>query len=161
MDFSTGLPKKLIINGLLIALLCSCSAVQATSMYKWVDEQGTVHYDQLPPSNRESEVIKPQSGSAKQTKTETNSDTENKKPEAEDAGLAEKAPLPDTPDKTSPDDEMSRIRNENCKRAKTNLGLYMGQDKVRQPDGSEIVLDDETRAQMMEQAQQAIDKYCQ
>lgn len=126
-------------------------------MYKWVDEQGTVHYDQLPPSNRESEMIKPQSGPAKQTATEDV--TENKKTDSVD--LDEKATPPETSAKTSPEDEMSRIRNENCKRAKTNLGLYMGQEKVRQPDGSEIVLDDEKRAQMMEQAQQAIDKYCQ
>jgi hypothetical protein len=40
---------------LLLALLLSCAAAQATEIYRWVDASGQVHYGQVPPPGQRAE----------------------------------------------------------------------------------------------------------
>lgn len=143
MDVKTVMHKQVIRNLALIILLGACSAIQAATMYKWVDEEGNVHYDQSPPTDRESEKLE--------------SDTGAKTPNAPDA--SEKTA--DQPPPAPTEDENTRIKKQNCEAARRNRDIYKRSEKIRQPDGTELTLSDEMRAEKLRQVEEDIKKYCE
>jgi len=139
MDVKMVMRTKFIRNIALIVLLGSCSALQAATMYKWVDDEGNVHYDQSPPSDRESEKLE--------------SDTGTK------AATPPAAPADQPPVIT--EDENTRIKQQNCEAARRNQDIYKRSEKIRQPDGTELVMSDELRAEKLRQVEEDIKKFCQ
>jgi hypothetical protein len=143
MDFRIGIPSSLIRNFALIILLGSCSAVQAAAMYKWVDDEGNIHYDQSPPADRESERLE---------------GPETPSPEATPESAKE---VTDQSPPAVTEDENTRIKRQNCEAARRNQELYKRSDKILQPDGSELVLSDEMRAERLRQVAEDIKKFCE
>lgn len=144
MDLRTALSINFTRNLLLLALLGGGVGVQAATMYKWVDEEGHVHYDQSPPNNRSSETIKSHTG------------VEGQPPQESAAEETDQTGIP-----TPTEDKNSRIKQQNCISAKRNKAIYKENNKIRQPDGTEIVLSEEMRAEKLRQVEEDIKKYCQ
>ncbi len=136
---------------LVIALfgLVAALPAQAVSLYKWVDENGRVHYSQTPPDAkaRESEQMQVKDSNPYQS-TQENEAAENE--EKNDAG-------PKTTDEAA---KIVETRKQNCEIARQNLETFKNSEQVKQPDGTVITLSEEMRASKMKQAQALINAYC-
>lgn len=75
--------------GIVLLLMAASSASVADNVYKWVDDNGNVHFGQRPPQNRSSEVINTRSPRSFGQHLEDNeiSDTPIASPEEDDAQL--------------------------------------------------------------------------
>ena len=129
---------------LLTAMMIFASSAFA-GLYKWVDEEGNVHYSQKRPANQQSERLKappPAPDNAKPLyKPGTPSNTANKTVAAETA-------------------KNEKIRAENCARAKKSLANSQIHRRMRDKDGNVTVIDDKVRASNIKKAQEAIAAYC-
>lgn len=142
MDFVRNYALPLLL--LMALLMAPLAASQASGLYKWTDEEGNVHYTQLPPTERPSQVIIPQpSPSAKSSANDKADDT--KLPE----GYA------------STDDAKVKLKQQNCEAARKNLGIYESSEKIRQADGAELILSEEMRAAKIKESQEQIKLYCE
>lgn len=115
---------------------------QAVSLYKWVDENGRVHYSQTPPetSATQSEQM--------QLKDRT---PYGQQEEPEDAS---------PPEITKETAKVVKVRERNCEIAKKNLETYRSSERIQQPDGTIITLSEEMRAAKMKEMQAQINAYC-
>ena len=137
-----------------IALIWTTASYAAsTNTYKWVDEQGNVHYSQRPPpgSNYEKMKVKTPAGSpgaAQQSTAETPSaQNSNTKKGGADVLSNELA-------------KNQEIRAQNCEAAKKNLQAYTVYRRIRAPDGSVKRLDDNERAKLIEETKASIKEFC-
>jgi len=132
------------------------SAVQAA--WRWVDDNGSVHYTQTRPTDRESEYIAPLRGpSAPPAPGET-------------GGAAASAPRPAEAPAATPDD-VSReklqaavdARNkDNCQRARVNLQALSqpGRLRTKNADGQLVPMPEDVRQQKIDNAKQQIQELC-
>ena len=129
---------------LLTAMMIFASTAFA-GLYKWVDDEGNVHYSQKRPANQQSERLKappPAPDSDKPLyKSSTPSDTPNKAVAEETA-------------------KNEKIRAENCAKAKKSLANYQIHRRMRDEDGNVTVIDDKVRASQIEKSKEAINSYC-
>ena len=129
---------------LLTAMMIFASSVFA-GLYKWVDDEGNVHYSQKRPINQQSQSIKAPPPAPDNTKPlykpSTPSATANKAVAAETA-------------------KNEKIRAENCARAKKSLANSQIHRRMRDKDGNVTVIDDKVRASNIEKAKEAIASYC-
>lgn len=136
---------------LVIALLGLTSSlpVQAVSLYKWVDENGRVHYSQTPPDTkaRESEQMQVKDSNPYQPTQENEAAGNEEKNNAEPRTTDEAAKIVET-------------RKQNCEIAKQNLTTYQNSDRVKQEDGTVIKLSEEMRAAKIKEAQALVNAYC-
>ena len=144
MDLTTVIPVNTIRNTLLITLLCACPVALASPMYKWVDEEGNVHYEQFAPTDRASEKLDSKSSEVL--------------PPPQSAGQNKEL---DQPPPAVTEDEASRVKRQNCEAAKRNLDIYVRHNRIKQPDGSELVLSEEMREEKMRQAEEDIKQFCE
>ena len=129
---------------LLTAMMIFASSAFA-GLYKWVDDEGNVHYSQKRPANQQSERLKAPPPAPENSKPlykpSTPSDSPNK---AVDEATAKN----------------KKIRAENCERAKKSLANYQIHRRMRDKDGNVTVIDDKVRASQIKKAQEAISNYC-
>ena len=132
----------------LTLLLLPLGTVQASKLYKWVDESGQVHYTQTPPAQgqaRQSQEMQlPRSVTAV-----GNADS------AAAAAVDDSAPASD-----DPVEQFRAIRAENCKIARQNLEVYKTSERISQADGQVLVLDDQSRAAKIAEAEGMIREFC-
>lgn len=137
-----------VVRAAALALSLSATA-WATEMYKWVDEQGNVSYSQSPPPDaRNLRKIAPP------PPPPTRPETPATKP-APAAG--EKAPL----DEEALREEIAAAKKKNCDTARRNAEIYRAFRRVQEPDGQVVLLDGETRAAKIREAEEEIKLYCQ
>ncbi len=142
---------------LLSALLLGWSLAVPAAMYKWVDDQGQVHYSQYPPRDREVETIAPPpppatpAAEAQRRLEETlrTLDETRKAREASRQKAAEEAA------------EAERIRS-NCEAARANLRRLTagGRKKIVGEDGVAYYMTEEEKRKKIQEARDQIDKYC-
>ena len=129
---------------LLTAMMIFASSAFA-GLYKWVDDEGNVHYSQKRPPNQQFERLKappPAPDSDKPLyQSSKPSDTANKAVAAET-------------------EKNEKIRAENCAKAKKSLANYQIHRRMRDEDGNVTVIDDKVRASQIEKAKEAINSYC-
>ena len=128
---------------LILFLMAPMAVSQASGLYKWTDEEGQVHYTQVPPTERPAVVITPEPPPPAQPAPDSKDD------ETLPEGLS------------STDDANIRIKQKNCEAAKKNLSIYQSSDNILQPDGTEMVLSDDMRAAKIKETQQQIKLYCE
>ncbi len=135
-----------------LALALALVVVPAkAAMYKWVDEQGNVHYTQSRPTGVEAREIKAPSPAPASAPAEEPSPDE----EAEEN-------LPPPPPPTADLEEERRnqaIRKENCENARKNLEIYTRHRRIL-VDGEVMVLSDDERARRLKEAQEHIKQFC-
>jgi len=121
------------------------TAIAFAGLYKWVDDEGNVHYSQKRPANQQFERLK-----------------------APPAAPDNDKPLYQSNEPTSTTDETiaaetaknKKIREEKCAQAKKSLSDYQVYRRIRDEDGNVTVLDDKVRATQIKRAKEAIRSYC-
>lgn len=129
---------------LLTTLMIFVSSASA-GLYKWVDDEGNVHYSQKRPINKQFERLKAPAPSPDGSKPLYNSIKQNKNKGG--AVATETAKL-------------EKLRADNCKGAKKNLESYTLYRRFRDKDGNITRVDDKERAKQIAEAKQAINEFC-
>lgn len=118
----------------------------SAGLYKWVDNEGNVHYSQKKPKNQQFKKLKAPSPAPTSSKSLYQQPTD-KKNKVSNAAATETA-------------KNEKIRAENCEKAKKNLNAYQVYRRMRDKDGNVTIVDDNTRANNIKNAQQAINDFC-
>ena len=157
LEEGTAMPRYLLLICVLLTVTSTSRAIDRDTVYKWVDAAGETHYTQMPPQDREYEIMKqatpPMDDPARirsdlQQQVEAmDKEQEKKKQQATEAG-----------DK----DRGRKLRKENCAIATSNLSsLNQGGNKqFMTPEGTVFRLTDEDRQQRIAKAEQQIKDYC-
>ncbi len=133
---------------LLSLVLAPVAVTQAAGLYKWTDEEGNVHYSQIPPTERPSKVITaehpylPQSPAADKAVNKANAQ-----------------PAPEG--MTNAEDAEAQLKRKNCEAARTNLATYQSFEKIVQPDGTDLILSAEMRESKIKETMKQITFYCE
>lgn len=141
--------KNLLNRWTLLALallgLTLTLPAQAVSLYKWVDENGRVHYSQTPPeaSAAESEQMQLKDSDPYQSKPDKTADEDKNAPSV-----------------TNEAAQVVERRKKNCEIAKQNMETFRNSEKIQQPDGNVVTLSPEMRDAKMKEAQAMINAYC-
>lgn len=155
----------------------AADAVQAATMYKWVDENGTVQYTQIPPTKGQLEKTieskpspvpaEPKSDTAAEPQTDKTGEKETDPaliPPGLQAGKAEEEETDPSllPPGLQADkvDNGNNLENENCAKARKNLEILLRNHQVTLPDGKKIALSEEMRQQKIDEARQELKDNC-
>ncbi|BBM00690.1 DUF4124 domain-containing protein [Microbulbifer sp. GL-2] len=143
---------------------------QANGIYKWVDENGVVHFGEQPPGSTEVEVIKkPKSERYKQWETEQHAvrAAEEAKKQAASPPTEPQAktqPIPQQPSEV--DEQVTRAqaaaRAQRCQGSQQNLKALTSHARVREVDenGNQRMLGEDERQQRISQEQKSIRENC-
>ncbi|MEW5250851.1 DUF4124 domain-containing protein [Microbulbifer sp. 2201CG32-9] len=152
----------------LVTLIAALAmTAQADGIYKWVDENGVVHFgSQPPPKNKEVEVIRtPKSDRYKQWEAEQQALLATQKA-AEQPVQANKQPAvkaePEPRQQVDTSQAERAIRAQRCRRAQDNLQELTSHSRVRAvgPDGELRVLPEEERQERIAKARRTIRDNC-
>lgn len=130
---------------LLLTTILLFATSASAGLYKWVDEEGNVHYSQKRPLDKEFKSIKapptpPQDAKSPYQSNEPKNDTSSTVAAETEKNL--------------------KIRAENCEKAKKNLSNFQIHRRIRDKDGNVTVIDDKVRAKQIEDAEKAISNFC-
>jgi len=150
-------PRSTVI-WVLLAWAASSAVAESQSMYKWVDDQGEIHYSQFPPPGRTTEKMKaPPPAPASAAATAEN----NLKKQIESMNKDEEEQLQGAKDAESWA-KIQKIRRENCDTANKNLANLQRGGNVRYvgPNGDVTRLTEEDRQKRIEEANTQIKENC-
>ena len=149
---------KLIASVLIVAALAGLSPLpdamaQQETIYKWVDEEGVVHYTARPPEDVEYEIVGLQTRERGESETSAG-ETEETTDESE--GIPPAQPEMAA---SEPDPELVAAR---CKQARSNVENLTQRANVlvRGEDGEQRQITDEERERMLEEARAFIEEWC-
>lgn len=138
-------------------LILLCSAVQADTVYRWVDAQGHVHYSQTPPPNSKTnaKAVDITPAPSDQTSLDRTQDMEqavNDRQQARQA-LAEKA-------KQEADKKAQQQKA--CEAARERVQRYDQVNRVarKDKDGNVVYASGDDLVKLRQQAQEQADKIC-
>jgi hypothetical protein len=145
-------------TSIFLLLACLCQAVSA-QVYTWRDASGKVHYSDTPPPGVDAKRMRPggasdaSSASGAPNRSLAEQELEFRKRRAE----AEKAQQKAEQEKK---DALERQRN--CQDARNQLAALESGQRMSRLDasGQRIPLDDDMRAQEIEQAKKAVESWC-
>lgn len=131
---------------ILTMLAFSGAGYAAEKIYRWVDDEGVTHFTAHPPKNRESEVVRVQTGRSDPVKNEEKASEEQ----------------PAKADQSEAAIQQSRDDAYRCSVAQENLKVLQTSARVQVQEGDEIrYLNEEEQRERAEQAQQIIAESCQ
>ncbi len=147
-----------MIRLFLTSLLLASLSVQAGDVYRWVDEQGNVHYSETPPPGQQAEqtgVRTRTTGTGISPQTVDEAAPERPDDDAEsDEATAEGAPEQDP-------EVLAEIRRQNCERAREGMETLDSYNRVRvEEDGEQRFLTPEEMEEQRERLQGIIDENC-
>ncbi|UCC55563.1 MAG: DUF4124 domain-containing protein [Gammaproteobacteria bacterium] len=150
--------RYLPLTCVLLALASGPEAADKVEIYKWVDDAGEVHYSQVPPPNRDYEVIK-RAAEPADDPAKIRSDL-NKQVEAMDKDQEEKAEEVKDAEQWA---RIQKLRRKNCEIANKNLANLQqgGQKAFMTPDGEVVRLTDEERQRRIDEANRQIKENCE
>lgn len=132
---------------LLTALMIFVSSASSAGLYKWVDDEGNVHYSQNPPIDKQFERLKKPKPAEKSTTSLYPSSTT-------DADAAAEATIKSETAKSA------KRKKENCEVGKNNLNVYQVYRRFRGKDGIVSRISEEERAKKIAKAKQLIRDFC-
>lgn len=130
---------------LLLTIIMIFASSASAGLYKWVDDEGNVHYSQKRPRDKQFQRLKAPPPAPEGSKPLYQSTKLNDK--SNDAVASESA-------------KIEKIRASNCTQAKKNLNIYKLYSRIRDKDGNLTVINDNVRAQKIESAKKAIRQFC-
>ncbi len=130
---------------LLLTVMIIFASSASAGLYKWVDDEGNVHYSQKRPLDQQYQRLKAPA-SAPENSTNLYQSTKQKSP-ANNIIDTETA-------------KNEKIRAKNCTKAKKNLNNYTVYRRFRDKDGNVTIIDDKDRAKQIKEAKQAISDFC-
>lgn len=145
--------KPVILFSLLISSLFTASSTIAAT-YKWTDEKGNVHYTQHPPAD----------GSYERMKVDKSRPTYGEPETPPPTGQPSTATTKSSSNGAVVKDELAKnaeIRTKNCESAKKNLEILTVYKRYKDKDGNVVRMDDNERAQKIEEAKQNISEFCE
>lgn len=151
--------KRILTTAIALLALAAATPALAETIYKWVDESGTVHYGERPPEGVDAELVtvtsaKPQ-GSVDDPYAETRAQQADQK-EAEAERMVEAAAAIEQQQQ-----EQARIEAA-CAAQKSRLEQLIPRSKIllQNPDGTSRMLGDDERLAMIEESQKFVDENC-
>ena len=130
---------------LLLTTMMIIAASASAGLYKWVDNEGNVHYSQKRPPDQQYKRLKAPPSAPENSKPLYQQTKQESK--GSNTAAAETA-------------KNEKVREENCNNAKKSLKTYQLYKRVRDKDGNITVIDDNIRAEKIKNAQQAISELC-
>jgi hypothetical protein len=151
---------KTIVGVLLAALLAGLSAgqgavAQEQTIYKWVDEEGVVHYTARPPEGVDYQEV----GIETREPVDSAAGDGGGDDEAERTAEDDTATDPGERETLGPDPEVVAERCEQARRNIENLTRYANV-LVRGEDGEQREVTEEERKRMLEEARQFVEEWC-
>lgn len=137
-------------------LLAITPAISAAAIYKWVDQQGNVHYGSNPPAGQPAQTIQPPppppAGSAQETKQL------NKAVKAADA---ERAKQNKAQQKAAKEAARKKTMEANCRKARTQINMLHNRHRIQVVSGGAIhTMTTQERASATTKIQNYINKNC-
>ncbi|GAB2190351.1 DUF4124 domain-containing protein [Sessilibacter sp. MAH1] len=137
-----------------IAITTSFQAWSQGGIYRWVDENGKVHYSDKKPDDKKAKDVKEEDiGPVNVTEAQP----------ASEFGTA----LPETPQERAVAQQAERekqreraLRQQDCSKARVELKKIQGPVVFKDKDGTVYDVSEEERARREQKLKQAIDKYC-
>ncbi len=137
----------------------------ASSVYRWVDEDGVVNYTQMKPEGVDAELVSADTGRRVRTAPSAPSD------DTADAGADGEPPLTENQQNMLADlraaeaarqEEVAKVREANCQKARNVLERLTsrGRIRVRGDDGTERVMPEDERQQRIDDAQRGVAANC-
>lgn len=132
-----------------LTLLAGSTLAAASGMYRWVDDQGNIHYGENPPTGIESEEIRsysPPPGGQEQRRETPSWQREQEEEEPTDTAADQDQPSPG---------------EEYCEQHRQNLERLRSRTVVRTTDpdtGETRVLDEDEREQMLQETREALEE---
>jgi hypothetical protein len=159
---------------MLVILMMFCINAYAES-YKWIDENGRVHYSDQPPStSTNTKILGPKSKTVSSAETgdaTESSDTSQSSDSGEPKSVAEReAELrkkqkadKEAAAKAAKEQANKAANQENCDQARLSLRTLESGIRIKEVDasGEHVYIDDEQRQQRIEKTRQDIDRVCQ
>jgi hypothetical protein len=136
----------------LILTLCVATAADATRFYKWVDEDGVVHYSDSPPAHGRFEQIETREPAS------TFEELEAQNKDNDDPAVEQTPPAP------TPPQSAAEARRVNCENARSNLETLTSFDTIQMDLNGDGELETLTEAQMQEQIERMraqIARFCE
>ena len=130
---------------LLLTIIMAFASTAYAGLYKWVDDEGNVHYSQKPPRERQYKRLKAPATAQEGSKPLYQKN--NKKSKSSDVVATQTA-------------KNEKIREKKCKYAKENLETYTVYRRLRDKDGNVRTVDDNERAKQIKDSKQAINDFC-
>ena len=146
--------KPVILFSLLMSSLFAVSSATAAT-YKWTDEKGNVHYTQHPPADGSYERMKVDKSRPAYDEPESPPPTTNQPSTATTKSSSNGTVVKDELAKNA------EIRTKNCESAKKNLEILTVYKRYKDKDGNVVRMDDNERAQKIEEAKQNIAEFCE
>ena len=151
--------RALTLAVLTAALALATASVHAETFYKWVDENGTVHYGERPPEGVEAERVSVVGGP-----DVAPGDDPYARPPAAETGpsVAEQRREERAQAREEREQNQERVAAA-CEAQKARLEQLLPRPKVimQNPDGTTRMLDDQERLDMIDESQKFVDQYCQ
>ena len=164
---------RTVLATLSLSLGLLAAAAQADGIYKWVDEDGVVHFTSQPPQKEQVEVVKaPRSERYKQWQQEQQSLVAQRQMNtagqpAEEAASNETAATPQKSERENAEAAATKkaemaARAQRCRSAQQRLQELQSHARVREVDanGGYRVLPEEERQERIQQTQQILQNNC-
>lgn len=124
--------SRSLISFLSMMVLC-CATLQAGEVYRWVDEQGNVHYSETPPAGQEAEQTGIRTG------PRGDPPPQPQPPEEAAPESPEQSERPATEERAQPDPEATaEMRRHNCEQAREALETLDAYNRVRVEEDGEL-----------------------
>lgn len=153
-------PHSAIFLSVLFTFSLFISNYCYAAIYKWVDAQGNVHYDQQRPTDVSSESMNIQHHAPSDASSYKRPGTKEEPQEGEE-NKTEKAA--DTNEEKKPETaEEKKRRLAACAQARSNLSTMesIGRIKSKDKDGNTSFLSQQQKEAKMKQSRELINKYC-
>ena len=149
----------IVLAALLGALSGQHEAMAQETIYKWVDQEGTVHYGARPPEGVDYEIVDIET--RERTRGGASTDGDEAGPDAGEESEDGTTVPPEQPEMAAsePDPEMVAER---CAQARRNIENLTQRSNVliRGEDGERRQISAEERESMLEDARRFIDEWC-
>ena len=151
---------KITLSCFLIYMSLIFTFAHAAGIYKWVDEQGNVHYSQDPQGQSAQELkIKTPKSSSSDDKSSAQAEPKNaKNPEKAADGDANN----NAEKQAAAAQEQKEAKEKNCQISIKRLATITAGGRLYEVDekGERSYWDDETRKAKQEEAQKSVDQWC-
>lgn len=151
--------KCSFITAFAVLALGTMTPVLAETIYKWVDETGTVHYGERPPEGVDAELV-----TVRSARPETAEDpyAETRTAQAEQKEANAERMVEESAAFEQRQQEQARIEAA-CAAQKARLEQLIPRSKVllQNADGTSRMLGDDERLKMIDDAQKFVDENCQ
>lgn len=150
--------KRLILS-CAIAAMTFASGAMASEIYKWIDEDGNVHYEDRPSGAADEERLAMSysrtNRSAVSQRIKTRHDRQMSREEARSTAAAAEKEAADSA-------QAEAERQQACERARTRLESYLQSRRLYRTDenGERVYLDDSQRQEARRKAEEQITEFC-